>query len=164
MEASRPSCTWEDDAVLAIRPVCRHKRLLAMPIVHAPTGFPISAKGVVLCRGRALLLRNARGEWDLPGGRPEPGEDLARTVEREVMEESGARVTAEHLIDEWDFAVLPQRFVWIVAWGCRLQGMVDLKHSHEHEALAWFTLDRLDRIALPLGYARAVRLWARRAG
>ena len=35
----------------------------------------ISIKGVLIEDGRVLLLENEREEWELPGGRPEPGED-----------------------------------------------------------------------------------------
>ena len=34
----------------------------------------VSVKGVLLHGGRVLLLSNRRGEWDLPGGQPDPGE------------------------------------------------------------------------------------------
>ncbi|MGY1835131.1 NUDIX domain-containing protein [Blastococcus sp. SYSU DS0510] len=48
---------------------------------------------------RRLLLvrrRNApgRGLWSVPGGRVEPGETVARAVEREVREETGLHVRA----------------------------------------------------------------------
>ena len=50
---------------------------------------PISVKGVLIDRDRVLLLLNERGEWDLPGGRPDPGEDHRAALEREVQEEAG---------------------------------------------------------------------------
>jgi ADP-ribose pyrophosphatase YjhB (NUDIX family) len=47
---------------------------------------------------RLLLIRRGqepgRGLWSVPGGRVEPGETLARAVEREVLEETGLRVRA----------------------------------------------------------------------
>ena len=49
--------------------------------------YPTSIKAVVLHQGRVLLLANERGEWDLPGGRPDPGEDHRATLVREVREE-----------------------------------------------------------------------------
>jgi len=37
--------------------------------------FPVSVKGVAVQGGKVLLLRNERDEWELPGGKLEPGED-----------------------------------------------------------------------------------------
>jgi 8-oxo-dGTP pyrophosphatase MutT (NUDIX family) len=36
--------------------------------------WPVSMKGVVLISSRVALVRNDRDEWELPGGRLEPGE------------------------------------------------------------------------------------------
>ena len=81
---------------------------------------PVSIKGVVLNQGRVLLLLNERDEWDLPGGRPDPGEDHRSTLAREVREEAGLEVEVGAFLDEHLFEVLPQRFVRIVAYACRL--------------------------------------------
>ena len=59
------------------------------------TTYPISVKGVLIHRDRVLLLLNERGEWDLPGGRPEAGEDHRAAVAREVREEAGLDVAVE---------------------------------------------------------------------
>jgi 8-oxo-dGTP pyrophosphatase MutT (NUDIX family) len=36
--------------------------------------FPVSIKGVFVEAGGIVLLENDRDEWELPGGRLEPGE------------------------------------------------------------------------------------------
>ena len=54
--------------------------------------MPISVKGVLIHEDRVLLLLNERGEWDLPGGRPDAGEDHRAALEREVREETGLAV------------------------------------------------------------------------
>ncbi|MEV6136524.1 NUDIX hydrolase [Nocardia sp. NPDC051990] len=41
---------------------------------YVPQMYSISIKGVVVRDGRVLLLKNEREEWELPGGRIEPGE------------------------------------------------------------------------------------------
>ena len=46
--------------------------------------YPLSVKGVVIHDGCVLLLLNERGEWDLPGGRPDVGEDDRAALKREV--------------------------------------------------------------------------------
>ena len=51
--------------------------------------YPVSVKGVLIRGGCVLLLLNERDEWDLPGGRPDPGEDHRAALAREVLEETG---------------------------------------------------------------------------
>ena len=69
-----------------------------------------------------LLLLNERDEWDLPGGRPDPGEDHRAALAREVQEEAGLAVEVGAALDEHLFEVLPGRFVRIVPFVCRLVG------------------------------------------
>ena len=40
---------------------------------------------------QCLILRAAEGWWE-PGGKPEPGEGVYQTIQREMREETGARV------------------------------------------------------------------------
>jgi 8-oxo-dGTP diphosphatase len=64
----------------------------------------VAVGGVVLSPGpRVLLVQRAGppmvGKWTLPGGRVRGGETIAMAVEREVLEETGVRVVAGHLIE-----------------------------------------------------------------
>jgi 8-oxo-dGTP pyrophosphatase MutT (NUDIX family) len=59
----------------------------------------IIAAGVILRSpsGRVLLLQRSgegdhAGEWAFPGGKLEPGEDVATAVVRETLEETGYRL------------------------------------------------------------------------
>lgn len=123
--------------------------------------YPTSIKAVVLHQGRVLLLANERGEWDLPGGRPDPGEDHRATLVREVREETGLSVEIGALLDEHLFEVLPQRLVRIVAYACTLQGSGDVTLSDEHLEMSWVSLAEIgESIAgrpLPAGYLGAIR-------
>jgi len=96
------------------------------------SAYPTSVKGVLIHQDQVLLLLNERGEWDLPGGRPDPGEEHRAALEREVREETGLAVEAGALLDEHVFEVVPQRFVRIVAYACRLTGAPATTVSHEH--------------------------------
>lgn len=122
---------------------------------------PISIKGVLVHDGRVLLLLNERGEWDLPGGRPDPGEDHRATLTREVREEAALDVEVGAALDGHLFEVLPGRFVWIEAFACRLMGANDVMLSHEHEDVRWVPIAELgETIAghpLPKGYLGAIR-------
>ena len=40
-------------------------------------------------RGRVLMIRSPRRDWEFPGGQVEEGEDLVTALQREVLEETG---------------------------------------------------------------------------
>lgn len=105
--------------------------------------YPVSIKGVLIHEGRVLLLLNERGEWDLPGGRPDPGEDHRAALIREMQEEAGLAVTVGAALGEHLFEVLPRRFVRIVAFACDLAGSSEVTLSHEHQAVHWLALAEL---------------------
>ena len=63
--------------------------------------LPISVKGVLVRRGRVLVLRNGRGEWELPGGRLDDGESPEEALAREIREETGLTATVASLVDAW---------------------------------------------------------------
>ena len=123
--------------------------------------YPISIKGVLVDHDRVLLLLNERNEWDLPGGRPDPGEDYRTALKREVQEEAGLTVEIGEALDEYLFEVLPGRFVRIVPFVCRLIGGSDVVLSHEHLETRWVPLvelgERVDGHLLPAGYLGAIR-------
>lgn len=49
--------------------------------------LPVSLKAVISWQGRLPVLRNERDEWELPGGKLEPGEEPAACLSREIQEE-----------------------------------------------------------------------------
>ncbi len=133
--------------------------LAAMPVP------PISVKGVLIHDGRVLLLLNERDEWDLPGGRPDPGEDHRAALAREVREETGLSVEVGAALHEHLFEVLPEklpgRFVRILPFVCRLSGDSDVVLSHEHRDVRWLPLGELGDVVaghrLPAPYLGAIR-------
>ncbi|QQS14346.1 MAG: NUDIX hydrolase [Rhodospirillales bacterium] len=126
-------------------------------------GHPVSVKGVVLVDGRALLLRDIRDAWDLPGGRPDADESWTAALAREAREEANIGVEVGPLLREWTYEVLPGRFVWIVAFGCRALDVVDPRPGAEHRELRWVAPDALDGLRLHDGYRRAIEVWAARS-
>jgi ADP-ribose pyrophosphatase YjhB (NUDIX family) len=122
-------------------------------------GYPVSVKGVLLVGGRVLLLRNERDEWELPGGRPEPGETWQAALVRELREETGLAVDASASIAEWPYEVLPGRTVWIAAFGCRPLAAATPRLSEEHRELRLVALAALCELSLHEGYRRAIEAW-----
>lgn len=66
----------------------------------------VGVGGVVIDRGRALLIRRGseplKGEWSIPGGMVELGEELAEGVRRELKEETGLDVEPNECILVFD--------------------------------------------------------------
>ncbi|MEU2351047.1 NUDIX domain-containing protein [Modestobacter sp. NPDC049651] len=96
--------------------------------------------------GRVLLGRRAdTGEWALPSGIPEPGEQMAEALAREVAEETGVEVVVERLLGLWthDPLTYPNGDVCQFvdhAFACRATG--GRAHVADDESLdvGWFAL------------------------
>jgi len=62
-------------------------------------GKKLGAAAVILdTQGRVLLVKHTYGplNWELPGGGAEEGENIVETALREVLEETGLHVVAQH--------------------------------------------------------------------
>jgi 8-oxo-dGTP pyrophosphatase MutT (NUDIX family) len=126
--------------------------------------FPVSVKGVLIDGTEVVLLENERGEWELPGGRLEPGEHPPACVAREISEELGIEVAVEDILDCWLYEVLPGREVVIVTYGVRRLDAGEFRISHEHKRIGHFAISELDRLPMPEGYRRSIRAWTSRPG
>jgi 8-oxo-dGTP pyrophosphatase MutT (NUDIX family) len=131
-----------------------------------PPTWPVSVKGVAIDgQDRVVLLRNERGEWELPGGRLEPGDVSPESaVEREIAEETGWRVKTGPLLSVWIYQplpdTLPERRVVIVTYGCTvLTPDTEPVLSHEHRQIGLFTADQVPGLPMPDGYKEAVAAW-----
>ena len=63
------------------------------------SAWPQVAVGAVVFHGEKVLLicrgnSPARGEWAIPGGKVRAGESLKEACEREILEETGIRISA----------------------------------------------------------------------
>ena len=125
--------------------------------------FRVSIKGVLLIEGRAVLLRNDRRGWELPGGGLEVGETPERTLEREFEEELAVKVEPVRVLDSYLFEVIPGRHVFIVTYGCRLLGEFAPAISDEHSEYGLYAPAELERIKLPEGYVRSIQTWSSNA-
>lgn len=121
---------------------------------------PVSIKGVLLLDGQVVLVKNTRNEWELPGGRVDPGESHAQTLSREFAEELSVEVAVSEFIDAYLFEVIPGRHVQIFTYGCTLAGPFSPRISEEHAEHCVWPVDRLLEIDLPEGYRRSVEKWA----
>ena len=118
----------------------------------------VSVKGVVFQRGRVLLLRNERMEWELPGGGLERGETPEACVVREIHEESGWSVRCGPLLDTWVYRVSPAAGeVLIVTYSCTL---IDEDAapvvSDEHSELGLFSPEEIGELPMPDAYRASI--------
>lgn len=120
--------------------------------------YPVSIKGIVAFGDEVLLLLNERDEWELPGGKIDPGESPEACLAREIHEELGIEVQIGRPVHAWMYPILNQVRVFVVAYACSATtpAKPEIRISHEHRRYAWFTRAGLDRINLPQGYRDAL--------
>ena len=130
---------------------------------YMPPTFAISIKGVVVRDGKVLLLRNRRGEWELPGGRIELDETPEECVAREVTEETQWTVTTGPILDTWMYYInAADKHVFIVTYGCYPTGDSEPVLSHEHKEIGLFREDQVAGLTMPEGYKRSIATWCTR--
>ncbi|SEF38382.1 ADP-ribose pyrophosphatase YjhB, NUDIX family [Amycolatopsis pretoriensis] len=123
-------------------------------------GYPVSIKGVLIRDDRVLLVHNERDEWELPGGRIEPGETPEQTVAREITEESGLPVEVAEILDAWMYHIaVAAKDVFIVTYGCTTTSSAAPVLSHEHSRIGEFSEDEVLGLRMPEGYKRSIATW-----
>jgi 8-oxo-dGTP pyrophosphatase MutT (NUDIX family) len=121
--------------------------------------WPVSIKGVLFIDKEVVLLRNDRGEWELPGGRLEKGETPETCLMREFNEELGCAVAVDKLLLAEVLEVVPGKLVLILAYHCSLASPIaEFKLSEEHKEARLFSLSEFSHIPIPGVYVNAVTL------
>jgi ADP-ribose pyrophosphatase YjhB (NUDIX family) len=118
---------------------------------------PVTVKAVCIHQdARALLCRNDRGHWELPGGRPEVGELFQETVVRELREETGLEVTVDRLLAVRGFEVVRGNWVDVVAYACQAPYNDQVTASDEHTAVAFVDPRAIEHGELPAAYRELI--------
>jgi 8-oxo-dGTP pyrophosphatase MutT (NUDIX family) len=126
--------------------------------------FPVSIKGIIIRNAQVILLKNERAEWELPGGKLEPGESPEVCVVREIAEELCLDVEVQRLLDSWVYAITPAVRVLIVTYGCQERTYRAPVLSHEHKQLGWFPVREVAGLPMPAGYKQSIAHWSRLLG
>ena len=117
----------------------------------------VSIRGVlVTARGETLIVkRSSDGEWELPGGRLGPEEDVEPGLEREMAEETALGVDIGDTVhaNSWQNSDDDGRFA--VYYRCRSDHRT-VELSEEHDAFRWVPYQEAMRL-LPDAQATAVR-------
>lgn len=110
---------------------------------------------------KILLVRHAERGWEIPGGYVNTGEDLITALHREIKEETGTDVSIGQLAGihqniQVESPEIPTKVIF--DFMTKTKGG-QLKTSHEHLEVKWFTRDEvLNKITHPVYHDRMKHL------
>jgi len=93
-------------------------------------------------QGRWLLIRRAAnskwypGQWDLPGGKVDPGEEFDAALAREIAEETGLEVRMDGLAGADEFEMPHVRVILLYMTATTPGGEIRTREG-EHDAAVW---------------------------
>ncbi len=124
--------------------------------------FMISQVGLWFREGKALILEDARypGQWVLPGGRIDEGEDPEVGFHRELKEElglDGFKVGPVVDVDVWYTPNDNKPYCAVVRMIYSDAKDQDIVLSHEHHQYKWITEEELDE--LPILWPNGKRMY-----
>lgn len=126
------------------------------PIETART-YPISVKGVLLSPlHEVVLLLNEREQWELPGGRLEPGESAPECLAREILEELSLRAEVGPRIDTYLFEIIPGKHEFeslVVGRVCQPLSMDSTRITLTPEMRRRYTSGHAQNLALVPGWS-----------
>jgi len=85
--------------------------------------------------GRRAAHKSSAGEWEFPGGKPEPGESEPAALEREILEELGVEIRVLRLFDRSVTAV-GELEIELACYACELVADAP-SASTDHDRLEW---------------------------
>ncbi|MBW8092320.1 NUDIX domain-containing protein [Streptomyces hygroscopicus subsp. hygroscopicus] len=127
----------------ALKPALESMTLLvAAVIVHDK-----AADRVVLLQ-RSDQAKFAKGKWDLPVGKREPGEPITETAVRELYEETGLTVKPEalkvaHIIHGAWGVEAPNGFLTVVFVAHEWSGEPENREPRKHAQVQWVDADAI---------------------
>lgn len=108
-----------------------------------PLEFITSVRAIVIQDGQVLVLRDTDETHIVPGGRREPGETLAETLRREILEETGWLTNHYEMLGLWhfhhlnprppDFPYLYPDFLHVIYAAIPIKQMPEAKLDDAHE-------------------------------
>jgi 8-oxo-dGTP diphosphatase len=106
--------------------------------------FPTIAKLLLVNEaGEILLLRRSKtdtrrpGQWDLPGGNVDQGEDIRAAVIREAAEEAGITLTNPVVVYGFSEQIAPDALPTWIFFAQKVAGQPAVTLSFEHDDYTW---------------------------
>lgn len=128
----------------------RAPRLNPQPEVQLAAGGIVWKK--VEGGGRIVLVHRPKyGDWSLPKGKVDPGEDLPQTARREIDEEVGCPVEFLGFAGVVHYPIGPDRTKVVLFWHMLAGGAERFEPNAEVDRLLWVTPeDALKRLSYPV--------------
>lgn len=132
-------------------------------MTYTPYLVPVSVKGIVFDDDTVWLRSNERGEWELPGGKIDPGEQPTETVIREMREELGYEVTVNDLISAHMYTIeksIDENYgVLVLMYKCDINsrsGIFEFDGEAGKAEFKAFPLSEIHSLNMPSFYKEAI--------
>jgi ryanodine receptor 2 len=129
------------------------------PLVVALRALVVRADGRALVLRRIAGSRHWPGQWELPGGAQAPGEAIDRTLQREVLEETGLQIRCERLVGAAEHDLGSLRLIVLAIRTRILDADASVRLSAEHDAFRWTSSDELAAKGIVSPQQEAIRSW-----
>lgn len=110
----------------------------------------VAAAALIVQNGKILLVRRVnephRGQWTLPAGFINSGEDPARAAIRECLEETGLEVRITALLDIYARREHPRGADFVIFYQAEIEGGT-LQPADDADAAEWFSPEALPPLA-----------------
>jgi 8-oxo-dGTP pyrophosphatase MutT (NUDIX family) len=133
-------------------------------VTYTPYAIPVSCKGIVFEDDKVWLRYNERNEWELPGGKLDPGEQPEETVAREMREELGVKVKVQQPVSNYLYVIHTSqdetRGVLVCNYACQfIERVGDVEHIGEAGAAKFkaFAPGEIEALPMPDFYRQAIR-------
>lgn len=124
--------------------------------------FYVGLKAFVGDGNKLLVLEDKHGQWELPGGKIQIGEDISDALNREIKEELGERVEIEKgsIFHVWIRQPDPNRdfLIFLVGFFCAWKGG-EITISPEHKSFRWITKDEVEGMDFENTYKDAIKYY-----
>ena len=111
--------------------------------------FPVASVSIVQ-NGKLLMVQECKkenyGKWNIPSGRPEPGEDIMHCAIREAQEETGYQVELTGITGIYSFtSETKSPLVRFNFTGNIIGGDINFEQN-EILDVKWFSFDQIDQL------------------